>query len=158
MGSDKNDNIDSMFQSEVQNETERKIHILIIDDDEGIRSLLERNLDRAGYSVSTAANGKHALQKVRRSIDVPKDKIDFIVSDFKTPLMTGVEFISEIRKMGLDTPTALMTGFADKNIVVTAMKAGALTVIVKPFKPTKIIEIVQGLYPSEVVAEEKLAA
>ena len=79
-----------------------KSHILVIDDDEGIRSLLKQFLNENGYLVNTASNASEAQEKI--SII----KFDLLVLDIMMPGKSGLEFISE-NKNNLNTPIILLT-------------------------------------------------
>ena len=67
--------------------------ILVVDDEEGIRSLLEQRLSKIGYKVDVAANGLHALQKLRGGLEP-----HLVICDIKMQGMNGVELLSQVRK------------------------------------------------------------
>jgi DNA-binding NtrC family response regulator len=111
-----------------------KIHILIVDDDGGFRVMLEAYLLKRGFKVSIAANGLHALQKIQ----APND-LNFILTDLKMSGMDGIEFLkklNQIKKM----PCFLMTGFSEKEKILSAMKLGVHGVFVKPFSFDDLVE------------------
>lgn len=86
-----------------------KKRILVIDDDEGIRHVLESSLLRSGFSVAVAATGMQALQKLKGDAG-----FDVILCDFKIPVMNGLEFQKKMNEAGIHIPIIFMSGFFDK--------------------------------------------
>jgi len=123
-----------------------KIHVLIVDDDGGFRTMLESYLLKKGFKVSIAANGLHALQKIQ----APND-LNFVLTDLKMSGMDGIEFLkklNQIKKM----PCLLMTGFSEKEKIISAMKLGVLGVLVKPFSFDDLVQKIQEADASKKAA------
>jgi putative nucleotidyltransferase with HDIG domain len=103
-------------------------HILIVDDEEPVRTLLADYLASQGYKVDTAANGLDALEALSAG------RFDLVVSDIRMPGLDGMALLSRIRLMYPDAGVLLLTGCEDVSVAVDAMKTGALDYILKPFQ------------------------
>lgn len=101
--------------------------VLVVDDEETIRSLLQRILKEAGYDVITAANGQDALDKVSQTM------IGVVVLDIKMPGMTGMEVLRRLTVNWPETCVVMATAVADAQTAIEAMKMGAYDYIIKPF-------------------------
>jgi DNA-binding NtrC family response regulator len=78
--------------------------ILVIDDEQGIRDLLDRHLSRKGYVVALAESGQKGLELFRR------ERPDVVVLDLKMPEMDGLAVLKEIRRVDLKLPVIILTG------------------------------------------------
>ncbi|MGK5094475.1 response regulator [Deltaproteobacteria bacterium TL4] len=96
-------------------------HILLADDEEDIRNFLTSFLTRKGIQVTTAENGREALNliKAKQTKNAP---YDLLLTDIKMPELDGLELISEIKKQNLHLPIVVMTGFGDKPLLVELLK------------------------------------
>ena len=83
----------------------RDTAVLVVDDEEQLRKLIDRMLSRAGLKVQTAAGGEEALVLLRSG-----RRFDTIVSDLMMPGMDGMQFLREIRQLDLDVPVIFLTG------------------------------------------------
>src|SRR5437588_731854 len=103
-------------------------HVLIVDDDPALLQALPGflRMQMAGLTVDTAESGAGALGQI-----TTRD-YDAIVSDIRIPGMNGLELLAEIQSRRPDTPTLMMTGYADQDLVVQALRAGAYDFIAKP--------------------------
>ncbi|MBI5409576.1 MAG: sigma-54-dependent Fis family transcriptional regulator [Nitrospirae bacterium] len=113
--------------------------ILVVDDDQHMRSALKEAIARMGYGVVPAGDPFDALQKLEET------SVSMIVTDMKMPGMDGVAFIKEARKKVGSLPILVITGFATVENAVDAMKEGACEYLMKPFSfdtLTKTIESV----------------
>ena len=109
-----------------------KSHILVIDDDEGIRSLLKQFLNENGYLVNTASNALEAKEKI--SII----QFDLLVLDIMMPGKSGLEFISENRN-NLNAPIILLTAKGEASERVEGLETGADDYLPKPFEPKELL-------------------
>ncbi|MDC3036555.1 response regulator transcription factor [Candidatus Pelagibacter sp.] len=107
-------------------------HILVVDDDEGIRSLVKKYLNENNYLVTTAENAEDASEKV--SII----KFDLIILDIMMPGKNGLEFIQD-HKNKIDTPVVLLTAKGQTNERVEGLQIGADDYLPKPFEPKELI-------------------
>jgi len=107
-------------------------HILVVDDDDGIRSLVKQYLNENNFIVTTANNAENAAQKILII------KFDLIVLDVMMPGKNGLEFIKENKKK-IDTPIILLTAKGEANERVEGLEIGADDYLPKPFEPKELI-------------------
>ena len=107
-------------------------HILVVDDDDGIRSLVKRYLNENKYLVTTADSAEDASEKVKII------KFDLIILDIMMPGKNGLEFINE-HKNELDTPIILLTAKGQANERVEGLEIGADDYLPKPFEPKELL-------------------
>ncbi len=107
-------------------------HILVVDDDEGIRLLVKKYLNENKYLVNTAENAEDAYEKIKLI------KFDLIILDIMMPGKSGLEFIQENKK-NLDTPIILLTAKGQANERIEGLEIGADDYLAKPFEPKELI-------------------
>ena len=101
--------------------------VMVVDDEETVRSLLRRTLEEAGYDVVTAINGEEALDKMSQL------SIGVVFLDVKMPGMSGMEVLGKLTADWPDTCVIMATAVADAQTAVETMKMGAYDYITKPF-------------------------
>jgi DNA-binding NtrC family response regulator len=101
--------------------------LLIVDDERSMRELLELVFKREGHQITTASNGREALESMTQS------SFDLIVTDVKMPDVTGIELLRAVRDQAPETMVIMMTAFATINSAREAFKLGADDFIQKPF-------------------------
>ncbi len=106
-------------------------HILVVDDDDGIRSLVKKYLDENNYLVTTANTAEDATEKIKII------KFDLIILDIMMPGKSGLEFIED-HKNELNTPIILLTAKGQANDRVLGLEIGADDYISKPFEPKEL--------------------
>lgn len=111
--------------------------VLIIDDEENIRSGLMLSLKSEGFDVQGAASGVEALDKI--NLFLP----DLIVSDIKMPGLNGLELLEQVKIKHPNIPVIMLTGHAGLDDAVTAMKLGAYDFLTKPVHLDKLILLIQ---------------
>jgi len=104
-----------------------KHKILIVDDQNGIRVLLTEVFGSEGYQTFQAANGKLALEIVR------KESPDLVLLDMKIPGMDGLEILKHIKKIDPSVKVIMMTAYGELDMIKEAMDSGALMHFTKPF-------------------------
>lgn len=107
-------------------------HILVVDDDDGIRSLVKQYLNENNFLITTSNSAEDAMQKV--SII----KFDLIVLDIMMPGKTGLEFTIE-NKDKIDTPILLLTAKGEANERIEGLEVGADDYLAKPFEPKELV-------------------
>jgi two-component system response regulator PilR (NtrC family) len=112
-------------------------HILIVDDEQGMRQLLSLVFGRAGHQVRAAENGRRAVEMLRESA------ADLIISDVRMPDMGGIELLSAARELSPDVAVVMMTAFATVETAREAFKLGADDFIQKPFDVDELKLIVE---------------
>ena len=124
---------------------ERKSRVLVADDEEEIRNILSRILEKEGFEVITASDGEQAMQKI--CSDIP----DAVLLDVRMPGLNGMEVLKKIKAIEENLPVVLVTAYADTHQAVEAMKEGAYDYLAKPFDNNEVVWIT-----SRALAEGKL--
>ena len=106
-------------------------HILLVDDDEGIRSLVKRYLNEKKYLVTTADNAENASEKIKAI------KFDLIILDIMMPGKSGLDFLNEHKK-DINTPVILLTAKGEPNERIEGLEMGADDYLPKPFEPKEL--------------------
>jgi len=109
-----------------------KGHILIADDEQSLRLVLDTVLSKDGYEVDTAENGIQALEMVKSR------EYETVILDICMPQMDGLQAFSEIHKIKPNLPIILMTTYGSGQDAVEAMKRGAFEYIMKPFNVEQV--------------------
>ena len=102
-------------------------HILVVDDEAGVRDLLGDALRVAGYSVSAAADGMSALTALRSSA------ADLLIIDINMPVLDGFELLEQLRKKGDSTPALMLSARGEKTDITRGLRLGADDYVTKPF-------------------------
>jgi two-component system phosphate regulon response regulator OmpR len=123
-------------------------HILVVDDDEGIRTLVKKYLNENNYLVTTANSAEDAFKKIRII------KFDLIILDIMMPGKSGLEFIKENQKK-LDTPVILLTAKGEANERVEGLEVGADDYLPKPFEPKELILRIQNIIQKTKKSDQK---
>src|SRR6478736_3850529 len=125
--------------------------ILVIDDEEIMREILEALLTREGYSVRLASSAEEGLELAR---SLP---FDAAIVDLMLPGMDGIAALEELKKINEDLPVLMITAFASVETAITAMKRGAFDYITKPFKNDEVLIVVRNaLERNRLVRENRL--
>ena len=115
--------------------------ILVVDDEEALRTLAAKLIAKRGYNVLTAASGTDALEVLSGEVH-----IDLLVLDIVMPGLSGLETLQEIRRRGRkDLPVVLLTGQAKDEHILSGYKQGADCYITKPLQPAQLLNIVDYL-------------
>ena len=125
-----------------------KAHILVVDDDDGIRSLVKEYLGKNNYLVTTAKSAEDAFEKVKII------KFDLIVLDVMMPGKTGLEFTSE-NKNKIDTPIILLTAKGEASDRVEGLEIGADDYLPKPFEPKELILRINNILNKTKIEDSK---
>src|ERR687895_1263561 len=112
--------------------------ILVIDDEEIMREILETLLKGEGYSVRLAASGEEGVELAR---NIP---FDASIVDVMMPGMDGISVLDEIKKIDDDLPVLMITAFASVENAIAAMKRGAFDYITKPFKNDEVLVVLRN--------------
>ena len=113
-------------------------HILVVDDDDGIRSLVKKYLNENGYLITTADSAEDAAKKIKII------KFDLIILDIMMPGKNGLEFIRENKKR-LETPIILLTAKGEANERIEGLEIGADDYLPKPFEPKELTLRIQNI-------------
>jgi len=123
-------------------------HILVVDDDEGIRSLVKQYLNENNYLVTTAESAETASEKIKVV------KFDLIILDIMMPGKNGLDFIKDHKKK-LDTPIILLTAKGESSERVEGLEIGADDYLPKPFEPKELILRIKNILNKTIKTELK---
>lgn len=117
--------------------------ILVVDDSNSIRQMLTFTLQDAGFAVIQGANGQEGLSALKDR------KVDLVITDLNMPVMDGITFIREARKLTTSkfTPILMLTTETQPEKKQEGKLAGATGWLVKPFNPVKLLEVVAKVAP-----------
>src|SRR6187401_3031263 len=118
--------------------TSRNGTILVVDDEEIMRDILETLLKREGYDVRLASSGEEGLELAR---SVP---FDAAIVDIMMPGINGIETLDELKRIDEDLAVLIITAYASVESAIAAMKNGAFDYITKPFKNDEVIALVRN--------------
>ncbi len=109
--------------------------ILVVEDEPEVREVLVEQLNSLTPQVLTAENGKVGIEMLKTH------PIDAILSDISMPKMNGIQFLAAVREAGYETPFVILTGYADKQNTLQALRLGATDFLDKPF----VYEVLQNV-------------
>src|SRR6202795_2987698 len=116
----------------------RKGTILVVDDEEIMRDILQTLLTREGYEVRLASSGEEGLDLAR---SVP---FDAAIVDIMMPGINGIETLDELKRIDEDLAVLIITAYASVESAISAMKNGAFDYITKPFKNDEVLVVVRN--------------
>jgi DNA-binding NtrC family response regulator len=117
--------------------------VLIIDDDEAVRRVLEIHLTGSDYDVSSAKNAREGLELAN------SECYDLVLCDLKLPDKSGIEVIKELRTEHINLPIVVISGFIDEHIANEVRSAGAVEYISKPFLKKTILSLLSRILDVE---------
>ena len=123
-------------------------HILLVDDDEGIRSLVKKYLNENNFLVTTADSAENASEKVKII------KFDLIILDIMMSGKSGLDFINDHKK-DLDTPIILLTAKGEASERVAGLELGADDYLAKPFEPKELILRIKNILTKTIKTDQK---
>ena len=118
-------------------------HILIVDDEATLRRMMARVLQRAGYEVTTAANGKEGVALAS------EHHFDLLYLDIRMPDMNGLEVLKVVHEKFPDLPVILFTAQPDLHSAVEALRRGATDYLVKPLRPQTVLTRTETILASK---------
>ncbi|WP_378186268.1 sigma-54-dependent transcriptional regulator [Aquimarina sp. W85] len=119
--------------------------ILIVEDDVAFCTMLKTFLTKKNYEVTTAFSGSEA------SIKIQDHNFDVILTDVRLPDIDGISLLKEIQQKSLTTQVIVMTGYAEVNMAVTAIKQGAFDYVSKPFNPDTILHTIENALKTTII-------
>jgi DNA-binding NtrC family response regulator len=125
-----------------------KRRILVVDDDESLRRVVQFQLEQRGYEVRTASGGAQALHVMHQS---PQD---LVITDLQMPGLSGLELLNKIRAESPEISVIMVTAFGTVETAVDAMKAGAYDYITKPVNPEELILTIERALAHQQLLEE----
>jgi DNA-binding NtrC family response regulator len=125
-----------------------KPSLLIVEDEAKLRRLLELQLADEGFQARTAPDAETGLQLLN------KEPFDLVVTDFKLPGMSGLEFLHAVKRIDAGLPVVIMTAYGTVESAVDAMKAGASDYVLKPFSLAELALVIRKELASHQMREE----
>ncbi len=123
--------------------------ILIVDDEPGIRSFLQRALAKE-YGLVEAVESAEAVEPLRA-----RCRFDILIVDISLPGRSGLEWIEELRRCGDNSDVIFITAYADLNATIGALRAGAADFILKPFRVEQLLASVERCLARRAAARER---
>jgi two-component system, NtrC family, response regulator AtoC len=125
-----------------------KASILVVEDEAKLRRLLELQLAEDGFIARSAPDAETALEMLN------KDGFDLVVTDYKLPGMTGLEFLHAAKNINANLPVIMMTAYGSVESAVDAMKAGASDYVLKPFSLAELVMVIRKELATHDLREE----
>ncbi len=125
-----------------------KAHILLVDDDEGIRSLVKKYLNENNFLITTSESAENASEKVKII------KFDLIILDIMMSGKSGLDFINDHKK-DLNTPIILLTAKGEASERVEGLELGADDYLAKPFEPKELILRIKNILTKTIKTDQK---
>src|SRR6202167_3085660 len=123
--------------------------VLVVEDEEKLRRVVELQLKTAGYEVEQAGTAEAALKLA--------DRADVIITDLRLPGLSGLELLQNLRSQDLRTPVIVMTAFGSIETAVEAMKSGAVDFLPKPFLLDHLMTVVNKAIEVRTLRDENRA-
>ena len=118
-------------------ESNERVRILVVDDEEMIREMLFDVLSQAGYTAKTAKDGNDAIAQIEN------EPFEIVITDLKMPGMSGLELLQRVQKINPDICVLIITAYSTVESAVSAMKLGAYDYICKPFELEEMKVIIE---------------
>ncbi len=107
--------------------------ILVVDDEASIRELLSKTLALAEYEVDTAPDGRAAVERLRLG------HYDLLIADLKMPGLDGLSLIREAKRLNVELPVIIITGFSTESSAIEAVNLGVAGYLTKPFRVPQVL-------------------
>ena len=117
-----------------QQKSNQKRNVLVVDDAEFMRNILEDMLTRDGHTVIKAKNGQEGLEVLA------KEQVDICILDIVMPGMHGIEVLEKVRETYADVEVVMLSAQSTVGNVRKSLELGAKGFVVKPFQPSSILE------------------
>lgn len=114
-----------------------KSKILVVDDEDALRTVLSNELTSEGYDVSTASDGDEAISTIQRGL------YDLVLLDIKMPRLNGFEVLKFVKEKHPKTKVVMLTGFADLKNAIESKKLGAEDFVSKPYDLVDLLTTIE---------------
>lgn len=111
--------------------------VLVVDDEESVRTILKQMLEKSEFGIDTANNGEEALLKMKAF------KYDLIISDINMPVMDGVALLQRSKELYPALPVVFITAYGKDKVIMEAMKSGLSDYIEKPFRMDEVLQTIK---------------
>lgn len=123
--------------------SDRLIKVLIVEDDDEMRSLLRDFIEDEGYEVDSVNNGSEAFRKL------VKEPFDLVITDIQMPGLTGLDILPGIKKLQPDTSIIVITAFGSQEFYRRALERGATAYLEKPIHLQNLRTLMERIIPSK---------
>ena len=124
--------------------------ILVVDDEQSLREVLSIMLKRAGYAVTSVADGEEAVEQLQKEI------FDLVITDLRMPKVDGMEVLKAVKSSSPETVVLIITAFATADSAVEAMKQGAYDYLTKPFQVDEVQLIIRNALEKRRLSTENM--
>jgi DNA-binding response OmpR family regulator len=115
------------------------VRIMIIEDDEEMRSLMKDFFEEEGFETDSVSNGVDALRMLS------KDHFDLVITDIRMPGLTGLDILPRIRSLKPETPIIVMTAYGSDDVRRRSLERGATTYLEKPIHLSKLRTVIREM-------------
>ena len=115
------------------------VRIMIIEDDEEMRSLMKDFFEEEGFETDSVSNGVDALRKLS------KDHFDLVITDIRMPGLTGLDILPTIRRLKPETPIIVMTAYGSDDVRRRSLERGATIYLEKPIHLSKLRTVIREM-------------
>ena len=119
--------------------------VLVIEDEEPVRSMVRKVLQRGGYEVMDAPDGPHAIELARGA----RERLDLILSDVVMPGMSGRDVVEALAAEGIRPKVIYMSGYTRDEMILKGLQEASFTFLPKPFLPAELLNIVADQFRAE---------
>ena len=124
--------------------------ILVVDDEQSLREVLSIMLKRAGYAVTSVADGEEAIEQLQKEI------FDLVITDLRMPKVDGMDVLKAVKSSSPETVVLIITAFATADSAVEAMKQGAYDYLTKPFQVDEVQLIIRNALEKRRLSTENM--
>ena len=121
-----------------------KEHILVVDDEQNMRNTLAFILETANYHVTTAAEGRSALEEILAARE-GAHPVDLLITDMRLPGLTGLQLIDELNYLKIKIPVLVITAYGDRSLLLELERTGCADYLDKPFDYKELVRRVDLL-------------
>ena len=121
-----------------------KEHVLVVDDEQNMRNTLAFILETANYQVTTAAEGREALEEILAARENGRP-VDLLITDFRLPGLTGLQLIDELNYLKIKIPVLVITAYGNRSLFLQLMRTGCADYLDKPFDYKELVKRVDSL-------------
>jgi putative nucleotidyltransferase with HDIG domain len=130
--------------------TQKSTCIILVEDDAALCRAMAVFLEKQGYRIVCAHNGKEALEFLKN------ERPDLVISDIRMPVMDGIQMVREMRAQGFGMPVIMTTGFPDFESALQALHGGAYDYVIKPYQPEILLEKIRRVLAAFGLESENL--
>lgn len=121
-----------------------KAHILVVDDEQNMRNSLAFILETANYQVTTAAEGRGALEEIMAARE-NGEPVNLLITDIRLPGLTGLQLIDELNYLKIKIPVLVITAYGNRSLSLELIRIGCADYLDKPFDYRELVKRVDSL-------------